>query len=128
MEDSTPNVLRERRRAERPSDVLLARVCAVIDLLVESGMSEDGAAQTMARRMLEAGVSTPKGQQRSGWKRLLEWRAAHIRDNRAADEVMEAYRTVIGPMDALVAEDRLVRLLDRQIWDRRRQRRDALCV
>jgi diguanylate cyclase (GGDEF)-like protein len=39
------NSKRERRKGEPPSDALLARVCAVLDLLVASGLSEEGAAQ-----------------------------------------------------------------------------------
>jgi diguanylate cyclase with GGDEF domain len=51
---------KERRKGEPPSDALLARVCAVIDLLVASGLSEEGAAQVMTRRMIAGGVSAPK--------------------------------------------------------------------
>jgi hypothetical protein len=116
----------ERRKGQRPSDVLLARVCAVIDLLVESGLSEEAATQAMARRMLAAGVSAPKqgGMQAagsvccSGWQRLLQWRS-HLSDGGASEEVMCAYRSFADELDKLPVEDRLQRVLDDRLWNRR---------
>jgi hypothetical protein len=109
----------ERRKGQRPSDVLLARVCVVIDLLVESGLSEEAAAQAMARRMLAAGVSAPKqGGHPTGWQRLLQWRS-HLTDGGASQEVMCAYRSFADELDKLPAEERLQRVLDDRIWNRR---------
>jgi hypothetical protein len=115
-----PLSLRERRKGERPSGVLLGRICAVIDLLIESGMSEDGAARAMTRRMISAGVSAPIGRPRTGWQRLLEWRAAHLIEG-STGEVIEAYEGFKELLYALPAEDRLERVLDERFWDRRRQ-------
>jgi len=117
-----PLSLLERRKGERPSGVLLARICAVIDLLIESGMSEDGAARAMTRRMISVGVSAPIGRPRTGWQRLLEWRAAHLIEGSTTGEVIAAYEGFKELLYALPAEDRLERVLDERFWDRRRQR------
>ena len=111
----------ERRRGERPRGVILARICAVIDLLVEGGMSKEGAAQVMARRMLAIGLSAPVGRHRTGWQRLLEWRAKHLSENSASDEVVEAYYAFSDLLDALPDEEKLERVLDQRLWDRRHQ-------
>src|SRR5262245_53845466 len=63
---------RERRRGRGPSETLLARVAAVIDLLVRAGYEEGEAAQIVMRRLISAGVPAPvKGGDSRGWKRLL---------------------------------------------------------
>jgi hypothetical protein len=112
----------ERRKGQRPSDVLLARVCAVIDLLIESGMSEEGAAQAMARRMLAAGVSAPRhGRHATGWQRLVEWRS-HLSEGFASEDVKWAYRAFAHEIDELPAHNKLQRVLDEQLWNRRRRR------
>jgi hypothetical protein len=115
-----PLSTRERRQGERPSGVLLGRICAVIDLLVEAGMSEQSAARAMARRMISAGVSAPAGRSRTGWQRLLEWRAAHLVGESATDEVFEAFEGFKELLNALPADGRLERVLDESFWDRRR--------
>jgi hypothetical protein len=67
---------RERRRGRGPSETLLARVSAVIDLLVRAGYEESEAAQIIMRRLIASGVPAPvKGGDARGWKRPLEWRA-----------------------------------------------------
>jgi hypothetical protein len=116
-----PLLLLERRKGERPSGVLLGRICAIIDLLIESGMSEDGAARAMTRRMISAGVSAPIGRPRTGWQRLLEWRTAHLIEGSTTVEVIEAYEGFKELLYALPSEDRLERVLDERFWDRRRQ-------
>jgi predicted signal transduction protein with EAL and GGDEF domain len=42
--DHDPEI-QDRRQGQSPSDVLLARVCAVIDLLIASGLSQETAAE-----------------------------------------------------------------------------------
>jgi two-component system cell cycle response regulator len=50
----------QERRSMRPaSDRLVARVCAVMDLLITAGLSEDLAARAMAQRLTAAGVPAP---------------------------------------------------------------------
>ena len=62
-----------RRKQLPPSDLLLARGAAVIDLLIKAGADENEAAQTVMRRLMAAGVPPPKqGGDARGWRRLLE--------------------------------------------------------
>jgi hypothetical protein len=49
-----------RRKQLPPSDLLLARGAAVIDLLIKAGADESEAAQTVMRRLMAAGVPPPK--------------------------------------------------------------------
>jgi diguanylate cyclase (GGDEF)-like protein len=63
--------LRERRCGQPASDGLLARVCAVIDLLIASGFSEEVAAQLLARKMISAGIPFPKNTQSKKWDDLV---------------------------------------------------------
>ena len=64
-----------RRRRKSPSDILLARLAVVIDLLVKGGHDEAEAAQLVTRRLLAVGVPPPQqGGDARGWKRLLAWR------------------------------------------------------
>jgi hypothetical protein len=49
-----------RRKRKPPSDILLARLSAVIDLLVKGGYDEAEAAQLVTRRLLAVGVPPPQ--------------------------------------------------------------------
>ena len=119
---------RERRRGQRPSDVLLARVCAVIDLLIESGMSEEGAAQAMARRMIAAGVSAPRqGRHATAWQSLVEWRS-HLSEGLASEDAKWAYWVFAHEIDELPTRNKLQRVLDDQLWNRRRRNRGRVAM
>ncbi|MGA7457550.1 MAG: hypothetical protein WBW51_09590, partial [Methyloceanibacter sp.] len=64
-----------RRKRRPPSVALLARVSALIDLLIKAGSGEAEAAQIIMRRLVAAGIPALKqGGDARGWKRLLEWR------------------------------------------------------
>ncbi len=112
-----------RRRRKPPSDVYLARMSALIDLLIKSGYSEGTAAQMVMRRMIAAGVPPPrKGGDARGWKRLLAWRA-HLSHGLGSPEAEEEYRNFTRVMEAIPAHERVKRVLDERIWDRRRKPR-----
>src|SRR3954464_402852 len=49
-----------RRKRRPPSEVLLARVSALIDLLIKAGSGEAEAAQIMMRKLVAAGIPPPK--------------------------------------------------------------------
>ena len=69
--------LSERRWGQPASDGLIARVCAVIDLPIASGFSEEVAAQLLARKMISAGIPFPKNTQSKKWDNyLVAWRTA----------------------------------------------------
>jgi len=113
---------RERRKGEPPSDALLARVCAVIDLLVASGLSEEGAAQVMTRRMIAGRVSAPKkGQAPTGWKRLLAWKA-ELQDGLRPLDAMDEYRSFAAQIEKIPAQERVERVLEDELWNRRQSR------
>jgi len=117
------NDVPERRRRNPPSDILLARLSAVIDLLVKGGYGEEEAAQLVTRRMLAAGVPPPqKGGDSRGWKRLLAWRAA-LNQGVGSPEVKGEYREFSRDIEAIPAAERLKRVLETELWDRRRRPR-----
>ncbi len=66
----------ERRNGQAPpSDSMMVRVVATIDVLTENGHGNDQAAQLIARQLVRAGVSTPlEGGDARGWRRLQLWR------------------------------------------------------
>jgi Diguanylate cyclase, GGDEF domain len=113
---------RERRKGEPPSDALLARVCAVIDLLVTSGLSEEGAAQVMTRRMIAGRVSAPrKGHAPTGWKRFLAWKA-ELQDGLRPLDAMDEYRSFAAQIEKIPAQERVERVLEDELWNRRQSR------
>lgn len=64
-----------RRKQRPPTEKLLARASAVIDLLIKAGSDDAEAAQLFMRKLMAAGIPPPlKGGDARGWKRLLEWR------------------------------------------------------
>jgi len=120
---SQPDGAVERRRGGAPSEVLLARVSAVIDLLVKSGYEEGEAAQMLMRRMLATGVSAPlKGGDPRGWKRLLAWRA-DISHGIGSVEAQDEYQAFTRQLDAIPPGERLAQALDQHLWNCRRKPR-----
>jgi hypothetical protein len=112
-----------RRKQRPPSDLLLARGAAVIDLLIKAGADENEAAQTVMRRLVAAGVPPPKqGGDARGWRRLLEWRAALLQGC-GSSEAQQEYRDFTREIDAIPADQRVRKVLDEQLWDRRRKAR-----
>lgn len=113
----------ERRDGSAPSQTLLARLAAVIDLLVKGGYDESEAAQMVMRRLLAAGVPPPlQGGDARGWKRMLLWRA-DLSHGLATPEAKVEYREFTRFLDTIPAQDRIQRVLDEQLWDRRRNPR-----
>jgi hypothetical protein len=111
----------ERRKNIPPSDAFLARVAAVIDLLIKSGSDEEEAAQLIMRRLMAAGVPPPRqGGDARGWKRLLEWKD-DLAKGLASDEAMQEYRRFTQELDTIPAQERLSRVLADRLWDRRKK-------
>jgi hypothetical protein len=112
-----------RRRGAAPSEAVLARVAAVIDVLVKAGYEEGEAAQTLMRRMLAVGVAAPlKGGDARGWKRLLGWRAG-VSHGLGSPEARHEYQAFTQELEAIPASERIKRVLDEQLWDRRQKPR-----
>jgi hypothetical protein len=116
-----PSVMqRDRRHSSAPSPVLLARAAAVIDLLVKAGQDESEAAQSVMRRLVIAGVPPPeKGGDARGWRRLLEWRNSLLHGV-GPEEARHEYRTFTRELEAIPPAERVQRVLDEKLWDRRR--------
>ncbi len=112
---------RERRIGAPPSDEMLARISAVIDLLVKAGYDEADAAQMLMRKMIGAGMAPPRqGGDARGWKRLLFWRA-NLTYGMASDAAKAEYRGFANEIDAIPPTERLKRVLDEHLWERRRK-------
>jgi hypothetical protein len=110
----------ERRIGLPPSDGLLARVCAVIDLLIASGLGEEVAAQAMAQRMIAAGIPLPQdGGDENWWECILAFRTA-FRDGVATDEALKEYRNVVAAINSIPPCERVECVLENELWNRRR--------
>lgn len=111
---------RDRRHSLAPSPVLLARAAAVIDLLVKAGQDESEAAQSVMRRLVIAGVPPPeKGGDARGWRRLLEWRNSLLHGV-GPEDARHEYRTFTRELEEIPPAERVQRVLDERLWDRRR--------
>ncbi|MEG6509988.1 hypothetical protein V6C03_13535 [Methyloligella sp. 2.7D] len=112
---------KNRRKGAPPSDALLGRVAAIIDLLVKAGYEEQEAAQAIMRRLVAAGVSPPvSGGDARGWKRLLVWRS-HLLHGVASEEAVESHKEFTAQLEEIPASERVRAVLEHQIWDRRRK-------
>jgi len=95
----------------------------VIDLRIKTGHDESESAQIVMRRLVAAGVPPPqKGGDARGWRRLLEWRN-EISQGFGSQEAQLEYRDFTREIDAIPANERVQRVLDEQLWDRRRKPR-----
>lgn len=114
---------RERRRQAPPSNTLLARSAVVIDLLVKDGQGEEGAAQTVMRHFLLAGVPAPtQGGDSRGWRRLLEFRNT-LHQGSGPEDARVEYDAFGRELDKIPAARRVHAALTEGLWDRRRQAR-----
>jgi len=112
-----------RRKRKPPSDKFLARVAAVIDLLVKGGSDDSEAAQLIMRKLIAAGVPAPQqGGDARGWKRLLSWRA-YLSQGLGSAEAREEYQDFARELETIPANERVKRVLEDQLWDRRRKPR-----
>jgi hypothetical protein len=112
-----------RRKRLPPSDVLLARACALIDLLIKAGSNEAEAARRVMRKLMAAGIPPPRqGGDARGWKRLLEWRT-YLVNGLVSDAARREYRELTREIEAIPPGERVQRVLDTRLWDRRRRAR-----
>jgi len=110
-----------RRKRLPPSESLLARASAVIDLLIKAGSDEAEAAQIFMRRLMTAGIPPPqKGGDARGWRRLLEWRT-DLGNGLVSEEARQEYLNFAREIEAIPANERVRRVLDERLWDRRRK-------
>ena len=112
-----------RGQGEEASDAVLARASAVIDLLVQAGIAQEHAAQTVARQLLASGVQMPvSGGDARGWKRLLKWRTRLQHGNPSARAKSE-YERFKQELNDIPPGQRLARVVENRLWDRRAKTR-----
>lgn len=110
-----------RRKRRPPSDGLLARAAALIDLLIKGGSDEAEAAQIVMRRLVAAGIPAPQqGGDARGWRRLLEWRT-DLGNGLVSEAARDEYMNFTREIDAIPPAERVQRVLDERLWDRRRK-------
>lgn len=113
------DVLDARTGNAAPSDAILARACAVLDLLVKEGKTEDAAAQIVTRKLIMAGVNPPDtGGDSRGWMRLVLWRH-RLREGAVIPGVTAEYERFRDAVAEIPTRDRLNRVLTERLWDRR---------
>ena len=112
---------RDRRNRHPASDGLLGRICAVLDLLIASGLSEDSAAEILAQRLTAAGVPPPKNKgSKLSWARCLLRSRSALRRGVIAHDTLRAYQNVVAAIEAVAPHERVEWVLINELWDRRR--------
>jgi two-component system cell cycle response regulator len=115
--DHDPGI-QDRRQRQTPSDVLLARVCAVIDLLIASGLSQETAAELMTEKMIMAGIPAPTAPGVTFCQRLLSWRN-DLESNRTSPESRGEYEYFTAEIHGVPAQERIEKVLGESLWNRR---------
>ena len=112
--------VRDRRKGSPPGPELYARVFAIIDLLIASGLREDIAAQIMAQRLTRASVPAPENVDSNDWWRDILDRRAAFRAGDATNETLQEYRNMVSAIESIPPHDRVECALSNDLWDRRR--------
>jgi diguanylate cyclase (GGDEF)-like protein len=112
--------IKDRRKGSPPGDPLYARVFAIIDLLIDSGLREDSAAQIMSQRLTLAGVPSPENIPALDWWRDILDRRAAFRSGDATNETLQEYRNVVSAIETIPPHERVECALSNDLWDRRR--------
>jgi diguanylate cyclase (GGDEF)-like protein len=112
--------VKDRRKGAPPGDALYARVFAVIDLLIASGLSEEIAARILTERLSLAGASPPElPEGATWWQDILDRRAA-FRTGDATEQNLQEYRNVVAAIETIAPHERVECALANDLWDRRR--------
>ena len=112
--------IKDRRDGLATSQELLARICAVVDLLIASGQSEEHATHIMAQKMLTAGVAAPRnGEGGNWWQAIHAWRAA-ARNEVATTDALREYQNVVSAIELVPPQERVKCVLESELWNRRR--------
>jgi len=117
----TPPPPERRTGVTEAGDELLAKVAAVIDVLVSSGYSSDHACQVVTRQLIARNVQIPAGGDARAWRNIQAWRHKLINSKKEGvawrvysefkDELPKIYGTRLAEVAARDA-----------IWDRRAKR------
>lgn len=113
--------IKDRRKRQSASDALIARVCAVMDLLITSGLDEDVASKALGQRLIAADVPLPKSRKaRTDWPNYLREQREVLRNGAPTEEAIVEYKGVVAALDAMAPHERVRWALGNEVWDRRR--------
>lgn len=109
----------ERRHGEAEcSDELLAKVSAVIDVLVSSGYSTDHASQLVTRQMIARNIQLPAGGDARAWRNIQAFRHKLI-NSKHEGVLWRVYTNFKAELPQLYGS-RLAEAAAREaVWDRR---------
>jgi hypothetical protein len=108
---------RDGRRGEvKASEELMARVSAIIDVLVQSGQSPDQSAQMITRQLLALDIQLPEGGDMRAWKRLMDWRNNLVHHKRAGP-AWDIYCAFKEELTFIPPDKRLRVAVGELLWD-----------
>lgn len=118
-DDASASKQEERRHGvANVSDELLAKVSAVVDVLIAAGYSLDHACQIVTRQMITRNVQAPAGGDARAWRNMQAWRQKLI-NSRREGPVWAVYVKFKEELPKLYGS-RLAEAAAREaIWDRR---------
>ena len=112
--------LNERRGTMEVSDALMARISAIIDVMVQGGQNPEHASQVITRQLLVVGVKLPmSGGDARAWKRVLYWRNNLLHHKREGP-AWDVYCAFKEKLAKIPPAERLRIAVDEQLWDQRR--------
>ncbi len=118
--DNSGHFVREARLGElKASEELMARACAIIDVMVQSGQPKEQASQIITRQLLALGIELPEnGADVRAWKRLLSFRNTLIHYIKEGP-VRDAYSAFKEQLSDIEPDQRVRRAVGEKLWDRR---------
>ena len=113
---------RDRRRGgSMASEDLMARICAIIDIMVQSGQTPDHSVQTITRQLLAMDIQLPEGGgDVRAWKCLMNWRNNLIHYKRAGN-AWDIYCAFKKELAQIPSDKRLRVAVGERLWDQRVQ-------
>lgn len=119
-EVNSGHIVRNARHGKmKASEELMARACAIIDVMIQSGDTNEQAAQVITRQLLALGIELPEnGTDIRAWKRLLSFRNTliHYMKEGPARETYSEFKELLS---GIAPDQRMRRAVGEQLWDRR---------
>ena len=110
-----------RRVGSMASEDLMARVSAIIDVMVKSGQTPEHSAQTITRQLLAMDIQLPEsGGDVRAWKCLMNWRNNLIHYKRAGN-AWDVYCAFKKELADIPPDKRLRVAVGERLWDQRVQ-------
>ncbi len=110
-----------RNLSSAPSEAVLARAAATIDVLMSMGHTSESAGQIVARQLVNARAGLPsEGGDVRGWKRLLIWRE-RLQALKKPAAGWKVYSEFTRSVEAMARPEVVRRAQDGTLWDIRRR-------